>query len=212
MPRKRMIDPTIWEDEHFGALSDKAKILFISCISNADDDGRLSANASNLRAIAFRFEDISVHKIGELLDELAKNLKNCKVYEVNGCKYIQLQKWEVYQTQRDERRKPSKHPPLSAECQPNVSQVSAQVKLSKDKLSMRADKCQHLDFVYLTNKEFEDLTQRFGGAGTKDRIANLNHYIGSKGDKYKSHYHTILNWARKEGTAQGGDKPKVRYE
>ena len=64
MARKRMIDPRIWEDEHFGKLSDKAKVLFVSCISNADDDGRLSANPANLRALAFRFdENMTIEKV-----------------------------------------------------------------------------------------------------------------------------------------------------
>jgi len=26
----------------------------------------------------------------------------------------------------------------------------------------------------------------------------LDNYIGSKGKKYKSHYHTILNWYRRD--------------
>jgi len=29
-------------------------------------------------------------------------------------------------------------------------------------------------------------------------ITKLNNYIGSKGKKYKSHYHTILNWSRRD--------------
>jgi hypothetical protein len=28
----------------------------------------------------------------------------------------------------------------------------------------------------------------------KDIISRMNDYVGSKGDKYKSHYHTILSW------------------
>ena len=105
-----MISTELWEDEHFGRLSDKAKILFISCISNADDEGRLSGNSSNLRAIAFRFEDISIRRIEELVNEVAETLKNFKVYEVNGCKYIQLDKWLLYQTLQKDRTKPSKFP------------------------------------------------------------------------------------------------------
>lgn len=55
-----------------------------------------------------------------------------------------------------------------------------------------------LDFVYLTNDEYKKLTERFGEQGTKDRIEKLNDYIGSKGAKYKSHYHTILVWANRD--------------
>jgi hypothetical protein len=31
----------------------------------------------------------------------------------------------------------------------------------------------------------------------KQKLRALAEYIGSKGDKYKSHYHTILMWERK---------------
>lgn len=110
MARRRMIDPSIWEDEHFGKLSDKARILFISCFSNADDDGKLSGNLSNLRAMAFRFAKISEKKIEKLLKEISETLENFHVYQVNGCQYIYLGQWEEYQNQRSDRRVSSKLP------------------------------------------------------------------------------------------------------
>ena len=54
-----------------------------------------------------------------------------------------------------------------------------------------------LDFVLLTKEEYTKLVAQFGQLGTDERIKSLNLYIGSKGDKYKSHYHTILNWEQK---------------
>lgn len=140
-----MIDPSIWEDEHFGALSDKAKILFVALISNADDDGRLSANIANLRAIAFRFEQVSVKRVKDLLKELTTSLCNVKIYSINNREYIQLTKWEEYQQQREDRRKPSKIPPFDPDANDNQVSTTEQtnvglreVKLSKDKL--REDK------------------------------------------------------------------------
>lgn len=60
------------------------------------------------------------------------------------------------------------------------------------------DKRLFSEFVYLTNDEYQRLLERFGELGTKDRIEKLNNYIGSKGNKYKSHYHTILTWANRD--------------
>ena len=54
------------------------------------------------------------------------------------------------------------------------------------------------DFVLLTQDQYQKLCDEFTKLGADEKIKNLNLYIGSKGDKYKSHYHTILNWARKE--------------
>lgn len=51
--------------------------------------------------------------------------------------------------------------------------------------------------VKLTMDEFSKLKRQFGEMGAMQKIEDLSHYIGSKGDKYQSHYRTILNWARK---------------
>lgn len=50
--------------------------------------------------------------------------------------------------------------------------------------------------VLLSEEELEKLKQRF--SDYELRIEKLSNYVASKGDKYKSHYATILNWARNE--------------
>ena len=53
-------------------------------------------------------------------------------------------------------------------------------------------------FVMLTVAEFEKLVARLGEKRTHEYIQKLENYIASKGKKYKSHYHTILNWLSNE--------------
>ena len=66
-----------------------------------------------------------------------------------------------------------------------------------------------LEFVYLTKTEHGRLIDRIGEKKTDDMINKLNNYIGSKGEKYKSHYHTILNWL----TMDNKDDPrKLSYD
>jgi len=60
--------------------------------------------------------------------------------------------------------------------------------------------------VFLTSNELDKLTDRFGIAGTTERIERLSAGIESKGYKYKSHYATILNWDRRDK----GSKPEGR--
>ena len=57
-------------------------------------------------------------------------------------------------------------------------------------------KTKYLDFVLLTDDEHSKLKEKFNSR-LPSLIENLNNYIGSKGKKYKSHYHTILSWERK---------------
>ena len=62
--------------------------------------------------------------------------------------------------------------------------------------------------VKLTAEEHAKLVERFGEKITADYIERLDNYIASKGKKYKSHYHTILVWQRRDEkeAKQGGAK------
>lgn len=71
-------------------------------------------------------------------------------------------------------------------------------KNDKNEENDKNDKKVYMEFVRLTESEYSKLIEKFGEKGTKDKIENLNNYIGSKGKKYKSHYHTILNWSKKD--------------
>lgn len=52
--------------------------------------------------------------------------------------------------------------------------------------------------VYLTEEELGKLKERFP-YDWQVRIERLSEYVASKGKRYKSHYATILSWARKDG-------------
>lgn len=56
--------------------------------------------------------------------------------------------------------------------------------------------------VLLTKEEHQKLQERFPN-DLKQRIEKLSGYVASSGKKYKSHYATIITWARK-------DEPKQR--
>ena len=56
--------------------------------------------------------------------------------------------------------------------------------------------------VLLTDTELDKLKDKF--PDWEDRIERLSIYIESKGAKYKSHYATILNWARRDGSTANG--------
>jgi len=76
------------------------------------------------------------------------------------------------------------------------------------------EKIKHLEFVYLHDDEYQKLLSEFGQT-LNEKIEKLNNYLGSTGKKYKSHYYTILNWARKESketpNASNGSKSTFSY-
>lgn len=53
------------------------------------------------------------------------------------------------------------------------------------------------EFVQLTAAQFEELGSLWGCKVRDDLIEQLNEYIGSKGVKYKSHYHTLFSFKRR---------------
>ena len=67
----------------------------------------------------------------------------------------------------------------------------------KDTASPKKSKYGDAENVLLTDEEYKKLKDRFP-SDYEERINNLSYYIASKGAKYKSHYMTILAWARKD--------------
>ena len=67
----------------------------------------------------------------------------------------------------------------------------------KDTTSPKKSKYGDAENVLLTDEECKKLKDRFP-SDYEERINNLSYYIASKGAKYKSHYMTILAWARKD--------------
>lgn len=54
--------------------------------------------------------------------------------------------------------------------------------------------------VKLTESEYQKLNENLGEASAAEYIDRLGEYMKSKGKRYKSHYATILNWHRRNGT------------
>jgi hypothetical protein len=61
--------------------------------------------------------------------------------------------------------------------------------------------------VKLTEEEEKKLQDKFGISATDSLIEELSEGIASKGYKYKDHYATVLNWARRKGYGKPGNDP-----
>ena len=100
MPRKRMLDPLIWDDPDFAELSRDARLLFIGLISLADDYGHVPGRPATLRKMVFGYDDLSVADVATLLDEIVGRCRNVHPYEVDGQQYLWLKTWERHQDLR----------------------------------------------------------------------------------------------------------------
>lgn len=79
-------------------------------------------------------------------------------------------------------------------------------------------KLKFLEFIYLTQEEYGNLISGYGLEKVKELIARMNDYIGSKWDKYKSHYFTALSrftqkWVKRiDIQKELPPKPEVKVE
>lgn len=109
MARKRDISPELWENEQLGMVPVEARLLFVACISIADDEGRLKGSARWLKGQAFRYDDtLAVADVQCWRDALIAAGLVCE-YEDEGTEYLHLPTWSKWQSIN--RAYPSKLPP-----------------------------------------------------------------------------------------------------
>ena len=89
------------------------------------------------------------------------------------------------------------------QCKPQLAHTEAEAEADTDKKKVPKKKILFLDCIKLTEDERDKLKQQFGQIQTMARIQNLNDYLMSTGKRYKSHYHTILNWSRRDAEKKG---------
>lgn len=70
---------------------------------------------------------------------------------------------------------------------------------NKDKAKDKdKDKDKYGDFIFLTKEEHQKLLTKWGPEKLNNLLEILNNGIGAKGYKYKSHYHALLTWEKRE--------------
>lgn len=65
--------------------------------------------------------------------------------------------------------------------------------------------------VKLTKDEYDKLVERLGEKHTQSLIFEMDAYIASKGDKYKSHYAALLTWASRKFKEYAKKKSNIAF-
>lgn len=202
MARIRTIKPDFWTDEKIVQLPFEARLLFIGLWNLADDEGKLEYNPVRIRYQLFPADNIDVK---DLLDKLSAT-GLILIYSVEQKSYIYISHFLQHQK--------VSHPAISTIPNPGEASRSlarkAETSAVRIKSSPKESKPEDnskipiktiygvCNNVTLTDEEHLKLAEQFGEAGTIERIDNLSTYIASKGDKYKSHYATIINWDNRD--------------
>ncbi len=97
---------------------------------------------------------------------------------------------------------------------PNITAVAEPVEVIEKVVTTneKKNKFGELKNVQLTEEEHTKLVTRYGKSATNHLIEELSTYMGASGKKYRSHYATILNWARRKGTEEVKVKAPVVVE
>ena len=98
MSRKRFIHPCILSDPAFVSMTPLQRLLFVGCLTLADDEGRLPGTPRHLLGLIFGGDSsISERKARVLRDGAAAKCANFVVYQVAGTEYIAFRRWYRYQ-------------------------------------------------------------------------------------------------------------------
>ena len=130
------------------------------------------------------------------VQRILKHFENNKQIEQqtsNKNRLITIIKWHEYQ--KDEQQVNNNCTTDEQQVNTNNNDNNVNNVIKKEEI-YKEERYGFLHNVKLSNSEYEKLKNQF--PDYEEKIDNLSGYIASKGDKYKSHYLTILNWARKE--------------
>lgn len=108
MPRIRTLKPEAPQHRKIGRLSIHARWLWVVMITQADDQGRLVADAQQLRLWAFGYDlEVTNEAVDLWLEEVAKT-GLVRLYTVKHVRYCVFDSWRDHQ--RIDRPTPSKLP------------------------------------------------------------------------------------------------------
>jgi len=200
----RIIKESIWTSPNLAKLSPRAELHFYRLLPVPDDYGCFESTASVIRGRCYPLnESIRSRDVQNWQDELEQN--GLIIRWVIGLReYAIFTTWSKHQYIRPgQHQRITPEPPeeVKSRCSRDVTETYGELPKVTETRNVdniyKETKYQVRDGVYLSTKETESLIKLFGEDGTNQRIEKLSLYMLSTGKKYKSHYHTILNWERR---------------
>ena len=139
----------------------------------------------------------SIQQVRTALKKL-ESTGEISLFPTNKFTIATVENWTFYQCDDDDDNKPATNQ-QQTDNKPatNEQQHLKNVKNVKNINKYIMPAMGEFENVLLSEEELEKLKERFP-YDWQDRVERLSGYIASKGKRYKSHYATILSWARKD--------------
>lgn len=196
MARKRMFDLEIINQDSFLDLPMESKALYFLLGMEADDEGfvaprkvlRLYGGTEDSLKVLILKKFIIPFSSGVIVitdwkrnNYLDKNKVKDTIYQEEKKQLTYNEETEKYESLTKVKQKLNQY---------SIEEYSIEENI-KEKINKK-EKYGEFQNVLLTDEEYHKLEK----SNLLPYIEKLSSYIASKGKKYKSHYATILNWAR----------------
>lgn len=227
MAERRMFAKTIIDSDAFLDMPLSTQALYFHLSMRADDDGFINNPKKIQRMVGCGDDDLKLLVAKNFIIPFESGVVVIKHWKIHNFIRTDRYKETVYQEEKAMLiTKENKSYTLGI---PNGNQMDTQYRLGEDRLdkvSIVEDNISASDEpeppkkhtkhkygeynnVLLTDEELEKLKDEY--IDWNERIERLSSYVASTGKKYKSHYATIRNWARKDQT-QKKEQTKGRLD
>ena len=239
MAERRMFAKTIIDSDAFLDMPLSTQALYFHLSMRADDDGFINNPKKIQRMIGACDDDLKVLIVKRFIIPFESGIVVIKHWKIHN--YIRNDRYKETVYQEEKAQLTEKENKSYSVCNgmtlgiPNgnktVYQMDTQVRLGKDRIdkdnnilsdSDESDippkakkpkpvkhKCGEYNNVLLTDDELDKLKSEY--PDYLDRIERLSSYVASTGKRYKSHYATIRNWARKDAESVKATEKKQTY-
>ena len=218
LSRIRTIKPDLTLDEELAELGFAARYFFENLFCHCDREGRCEDRPKMLQVKILPWDhDVSADT---LLNELHPHF--VLRYEVDGRRYLFVRNFLKHQRPHPNEPESEIPPPQKDLLEKSCKEISCRDKKLQERKEGKGKegkgkegngaaeppppappKNRYYEFVMLSDIEVAKLRAELGPDQETAYILRLDGYIGQIGErkaeaKYKSHYHTILNWYRKD--------------
>jgi hypothetical protein len=222
MAQRRMFSPEIVGTDAFIEMPVSAQVLYFHLGMRADDDGFVNPQIT-MRITGANADDLRILLAKKFLLQFANGVVVVKHWRINNFIRRDRYKQTNYIEERsllrvkennaytidESQGNPIDLVPWKSDAETRISSgqpndnalVNAgKVRLGKDRL----EKQQHGEFenVFLSVEEKTKLTERYGSSAARTLIEELSTYLKSSGKRYRDHYATLLNWAKRKGVVE----------
>lgn len=211
MPQGRIVLKSICQSRKLAALkTDGARLLYTWLLPNVDINGCFSGDEEVIKGQVFTRLKKSAKTIFTYLEDM-ESVGLIVWYQSNGDAFLQIPDFVDRQPSLNPSKEAKSTIPLPTpeQLRTYAGLTPPKVKESKEKVKLKESKSTYAEFVFLTSGEHTKLIDKLGDSLTASLIEELNDYVGSKGVRYKSHYHTILAWSRRKSKEGASKKTKL---